>query len=144
MKIINMDFSILTICFFSAAGVCSVLLSRIGSGQFFTIKKRIRSKQIREKQLHQEQDYEKQIHEERIHEKQKHEKQIHEEQIHKKCIYIEIILWMFAGIFSIMGILCSLIGGMKLENLMLPLLGLLWINLFSQIKIGRKKLRGNE
>lgn len=129
MKIINMDFSILTICFFSAAGVCSVLLSRIGSGQFFTIKKRIRSKQIREKQFHQEQDYVKQIHEERI---------------HKKCIYIEIILWMFAGIFSIMGILCSLIGGMKLENLMLPLLGLLWINLFSQIKIGRKKLRGNE
>jgi len=129
MKIINMDFSILTICFFSAAGVCSVLLSGIGSGQFFTIKKRIRSKQIREKQFHQEQDYVKQIHEERI---------------HKKCIYIEIILWMFAGIFSIMGILCSLIGGMKLENLMLPLLGLLWINLFSQIKIGRKKLRGNE
>jgi len=129
VKIINMDFSILTICFFSAAGVCSVLLSRIGSGQFFTIKKRIRSKQIREKQFHQEQDYVKQIHEERI---------------HKKCIYIEIILWMFAGIFSIMGILCSLIGGMKLENLMLPLLGLLWINLFSQIKIGRKKLRGNE
>jgi len=124
-----MDFSILTICFFSAAGVCSVLLSGIGSGQFFTIKKRIRSKQIREKQFHQEQDYVKQIHEERI---------------HKKCIYIEIILWMFAGIFSIMGILCSLIGGMKLENLMLPLLGLLWINLFSQIKIGRKKLRGNE
>ena len=124
-----MDFSILTICFFSAAGVCSVLLSGRGSGQFFTIKKRIRSKQIREKQFHQEQDYVKQIHEERI---------------HKKCIYIEIILWMFAGIFSIMGILCSLIGGMKLENLMLPLLGLLWINLFSQIKIGRKKLRGNE
>ena len=129
MKIINMDFSILTICFFSAAGVCSVLLSGIGSGQFFTIKKRIRSKQIREKQFHQEQDYVKQIHEERI---------------HKKCIYIEIILWMFAGIFSIMGILCSLIGGMKLEDLMLPLLGLLWINLFSHLKIGRKKLRGNE